>query len=98
MNLKELAAKPKLVKITLDAEELITKYGDEIEFYIYDRLPIDQYIKIATSTQDNFGDIVHWVNTIILNDQGEPCIKEGETLPADVMLATVNAVVERLGK
>jgi hypothetical protein len=53
---------------------------------------------MATLGQDNFGEIIKLVNTLVLNEQGEPVLKEGESLPTDVMMVVINAVVERLGK
>ena len=40
MKLSELAKKPQLQKITITDEALVEKYGDELEFFIYDRQPL----------------------------------------------------------
>jgi hypothetical protein len=98
LNLTTLASKPQLIKITISNKEITEKYGDEIEFWIYDRQPIEQFIKMATLGQDNFGEIIKLMNTLVLNEQGEPVLKEGESLPTDVMMVVINTVVERLGK
>jgi hypothetical protein len=98
LNLTTLASKPQLIKITISNKEITEKYGDELEFWVYDRQPIEQFVKMATLGQDNFGEIIKLVNTLVLNEQGEPILKEGESLPTDVMMVVVNAVVERLGK
>ena len=98
VKLTSLASKPQLIKITLDYKEIVDKYGDEVEFYILDRQPIEQFIKMATLNPDNVGDIIKIVNDLILDEEGNPAVKEGETLPPDLMMAVVNQVVERLGK
>ena len=98
LNITTLAAKPQLVKLIVNDPEIVEKYGDEIEFWIYDRQPIEQFIKMATTSPENFGDIIALFNDLILNDQGEKVIKDGETLPTDVMRAIINQMVERLGK
>ena len=54
LKLTQLAAKPQLVKITIDDESIKEKYGDELEFWIYDRQPIDKFIKIYF-IQQKFG-------------------------------------------
>ena len=98
MKLSQLAAKPQLIKITLDEETLQTKYGDELEFWIYDRQPIDEFIKLATASQDDYSTMIRMVNDLVLDEEGKKAVKAGEALPNDVMLAVIAAVIERLGK
>ena len=98
LKLTQLASKPQLIKITLDNAELKERYGDELEFWIWDRQPIDQFIKLATTGADNYGEMIKMVNDLILDEEGNKAIKEGEALPNDVMAAAIGAVVERLGK
>jgi hypothetical protein len=98
MKLTQLASKPQLIKITLDTPEIREKYNDELEFWIMDRQPIEQFIKMATLGADNYGEMIRMVNNLVLDDTGQPAIKEGEALPNDVMMTVIGAVVERLGK
>lgn len=98
MKLTQLASKPQLIKITLDTEEIKAKYGDELEFWIMDRQPIDQFIRMATLGADNYGEMIKMVNSLVLDEAGQPAVKEGEALPNDVMMTVIGAVVERLGK
>jgi len=98
MKLTQLASKPQLIKITLDTPEIKEKYNDELEFWIMDRQPIEQFIKMATLGADNYGEMIRMVNALVLDEQGCPAIKEGEALPNDVMMLVIGAVVERLGK
>jgi len=98
MKLTQLASKPQLIKITLDTPEIRAKYNDELEFWIMDRQPIEQFIKMATMGADNYGEMIRMVNNLVLDEQGNPAIKEGEALPNDVMMSVIGAVVERLGK
>jgi hypothetical protein len=98
MKLTQLASKPQLIKITLDTPEIREKYNDELEFWIMDRQPIEQFIKMATLGADNYGEMIRMVNALVLDEQGCPAIKEGEALPNDVMMLVIGAVVERLGK
>ena len=98
MKLTQLASKPQLIKITLDTPEIREKYNDELEFWIMDRQPIEQFIKMATLGADNYGEMIRMVNALVLDEQGCPAIKEGEALPNDVMMSVIGAVVERLGK
>jgi hypothetical protein len=98
LKLTQLASKPQLVKVTIDKPEIVEAYGDELEFWIMDRQPIDQFIKMATSTTDNYSEMIKMVNELILDEEGNKVIKEGEALPNDVMITVIGAVVERLGK
>jgi len=98
LKLTQLASKPQLIKITLDNAELKERYGDELEFWIWDRQPIDEFIKLATTGADNYGEMIKMVNDLILDEEGNKAIKAGEALPNDVMVAAIGAVVERLGK
>ena len=59
LKLTQLASKPQLIKITLDTKEIQEKYGDSLEFWILDRQPIDQFIKMA----DTFDVLLFKCNT-----------------------------------
>jgi hypothetical protein len=98
LQLTQLASKPQLIKITLDKPEIVERYGDSLEFWIYDRQPIDQFIKMATLGADNYGDIIRMVNDLVLDESGAPVLKDGESLPNDLMMTVIAQVVERLGK
>lgn len=98
LKLTQLASKPQLIKITIDHKEIVDKYGDELEFHVLDRQPIDQFVKMATMGAENYGDMIRMVNEMILDEDGNKVIKEGEALPNDVMVAVIGQVVERLGK
>jgi len=98
MKLHQLAAKPQLVKIQLDDEKILEKYGEPVEFWIYDRIDIETFSKLASVNQDNFGDIAHLAVALIRDDTGQPAIPEGQTLPGDLLFPAITAVVESLGK
>ena len=98
LKLTQLASKPQLIKVTIDKKEIVESYGDELEFWILDRQPIDQFIKMATTGADNYSEMIKMVNDLILDEDGNKAIKEGEALPNDVMIVVINTVVERLGK
>lgn len=98
LKLTQLASKPQLIKVVVDNEELVKTYGDELEFWIWDRQPIDQFIKMATTGASDYAEMIRMVNDLILDEEGNKAIKEGEALPNDVMIAVINKVVDRLGK
>lgn len=98
LKLTQLASKPQLIKVTIDDEDIVKTYGDELEFWIWDRQPIDQFIKMATTGANDYAEMIRMVNDLILDEEGNKVIKEGEALPNDVMITVINKVVERLGK
>jgi hypothetical protein len=98
LKLTQLASKPQLIKITLDNKEIVEKFGDELEFWIMDRQPIDQFIKMATIKGDNYGEMLKMVNDLVLDEDGTKILGAGQALPNDVMVIVMAAVVDRLGK
>lgn len=98
MKLTQLAAKPQLVKITLDDEDTIKEYGEAVEFWVWDRQPMEKYIKMATLKTDDFASLVSAVNEMVLDEAGKPVLSDGASLPAGIMTRVVNKVIDTLGK
>lgn len=98
MKLTQLASKPQLIKITLNDQAIVEEFGDELEFWIYDRQPIEDFLKFATASQGSQADMVRMVNDLVLDEDGTKIMQEGLTLPTPVMIAVIGAVIERLGK
>jgi len=98
MNLKDLATKPKLIKLTVEKEELVKKYGDSLEFYVYDRQPLAVFGRLANADRENFSDIAELVSTLILDEKGNSIVNDGAELPFDVLTEVITMVSEHLGK
>ena len=98
MKLSELAQKPKLEKITITSETLVEKYGDELDFFIYDRQPIDIFTKLADVTEGNATEYMVILKDLILNEDGEPVMSEEKSLPIDVMTEAMKLIGDHLGK
>lgn len=98
MKLQDLASKPQLVKLTIDSEELVTKYGEALEFYVLDKLPIDTYTKLASINTADPASMYLTVKDLILDETGKPVIQNDLTLPLDLMNAAIIKVTENLGK
>lgn len=98
MKLTQLASKPQLIKLTLETFEIKEKYGDSLEFWIMDRQPIEQFIKIATAQSNDYALMISLVNKLVLDETGKQILDDDNVLPNDVMIAVISAVVERLGK
>ena len=98
MELGQLAQKPQLVKLTINQKELVEKYGDELEFYMYDRQPLDVFAKLANFDQNDPGGIIQILKTVILNKEGEEVMKDGLQLPMDVVTECIKVAGDTLGK
>ncbi len=98
MKLTALTAKPKLIKMILDDEEIVKEYGEALEFWIYDRQPMDQFVRLAQMKPEDFQDMVVMVNSMVLDEDGSPVVKDDLALPTGLMTKVIGKVVETLGK
>jgi hypothetical protein len=101
MKLSQLAAKPQLIKLTIDDKELIDKYsnGEALEFYTWDRQPLNVFMKLsAAQGSTNNSDMIEIVRTLILDEKGKEIITEESALPAVLLIKAISVIVERLGK
>lgn len=98
MKLTQLAAKPKLIKVELTDEDVVKEFGESLEFYIWDRQPIDKFVKLAQMKGNDLNELITAVNEMVLDEEGNPIIKDGLVLPTNVMTKVIGKVVETLGK
>ncbi len=97
MKLAALAAKPKLVKITIDEEEIVTRYGEALEFYIYDRQSMETYMNLSQLKENNIDDIVNTILPLVLDETGKPALDPQDQLPIDVAVKVIEKVTISLG-
>lgn len=98
LQLTQLASKPQLIRIELDDEEIRAKYNDSLEFYVYDRQPLDMFVKLATVGQGNLAEMVTLANSMVLDENGNQIAHGDLVFPSDIMMKIINKVVETLGK
>ena len=98
MKLADLAQKPQLTKLTINKPELVEKYGDELEFYMYDRQPLDVFSKMANASTDDLDTYFSLLTQIILKEDGTPVMSDDHVLPVDVMTEAMKLIGENLGK
>lgn len=96
MNIKELARKPELKKITVDNPIVVEAYGEPVDFWMYDRQSVPTYIQLA-QIKDNHYEIFEIVKQIIMDEQGLPVLNDGEMLPIDIMIPILEAAIMQLG-
>lgn len=98
MKLTQLTAKPQLVQIELNDEETIKEFGEPLEFWIWDRQPLDKFIRMAQMRGEDMSELIIAVNEMVLDEEGQSIIKDGLMLPTNVMTRVIGKVVETLGK
>jgi hypothetical protein len=98
MKLAELAAQPKLIKVSLADEETIKEFGEPLDFWMYDRQSMETFAKLTTVNYNNFGAVADIVKELVLDEEGKPVIKDGLVLPMNVLTRAIGLVVETLGK
>lgn len=98
MKLSDLAKKPQLVQVTITDEELVKEFGEPIEFWTWDRQPMETFLKLASMDSSNYGNIVDAVRGLVLDEKGQPLLTGEVTLPSRVMMAVITQVVAGLGK
>jgi hypothetical protein len=98
MKLSQLAAKPQLVKITLDSAEIVQEYGEPVEFYTWDRQPLEVFMKLANSSSADGASMINIVRTMILNEDGTQIITDEHMLPTNILVEAISRLTATLGK
>lgn len=98
MKLTELAAKPQLIKLVLDTPDVIERYQEPLEFYTWDRQPLDVFVKLAQINNSNIGDVIDIVRTMILDESGNQVIQNDVMLPSTVLIQAIGKITDTLGK
>tara|TARA_R110002126_G_scaffold62983_3_gene161759 strand:- start:8 stop:304 length:297 start_codon:yes stop_codon:yes gene_type:complete len=98
MKLTQLATKPQLIKIIIDDAELVEKYSEEVEFFVHDKISLDQYTQLASVKTEDFTSIIQLVKELVLDEEGKRVMDEEHVLPMDLLNACMMKVVESLGK
>jgi hypothetical protein len=98
MKLSQLAAKPQLIKMTLDDEDTIKEFGEPVEFYTWDRQPMDTFMQLASVSNKDPEVMIGIIRTLILDEEGKEIITKDAMLPSSVLLRVVGKVVDLLGK
>lgn len=98
MKLAQLAAKPQLIKITLDDESIVKEHGESVEFWTWDRQPLEVFMKLANAQGTDMGGIIDVVRTLILDENGKQIIQGETMLPSTILIQAIAKITESLGK
>jgi hypothetical protein len=98
MKLKDLAKQPQLIKLILDDEDIVKEYGEPLDFWTWDRQPMDMFLKIAARGSEDMGEMVNVLKDLVLDEDGNKVMVDGLVLPSKVLMATFSKMVSILGK
>ena len=98
MKINQIASKPQLIKVTLDDQDTVKELGENLEFWTWDRQPLDKFMKLASVKHDNPAEIIDIVKELILDENGKVVIKDGVMLPTQILIRIIQKIVETLGK
>jgi hypothetical protein len=98
MKLSQLTSKPQLIDVNIDDEDTIKEFGEAIQFWTWDRQPMDVFMKLAGSGTNDTANIISIVRTLILDEKGKEILKDDEMLPTHVLMKAIAKVTELLGK
>ena len=98
MKLSQLTAKPQLIDIHIDDEETIKEFGEAIEFWTWDRQPMDVFMKLAKVSGSDTSDVISIVKTLILDEKGKEILTNDQMLPTHILMRAIGKVTELLGK
>lgn len=99
MNIKKFAAKPKLVEVSLDSEDILAKYGEAITFYTRDLVSMEVYMGFfGSQSQGQFDNLALMVRKMILDEKGNEVLAPDEDLPMDIAAAAIAKLSEVVGQ
>jgi hypothetical protein len=98
MKLAALTAKPQLMLVKIDDEETISQYNEPLEFYTWDRQPLDVFMKLASAQQSDASGIIEIIRTLVLDENGNPILSNENMLPTNITMKAITKVTEMLGK
>lgn len=100
MKISELAVKPSLVKVVLDDADIVEQYSEGLEFYVWDRQPLENFIRFAGQeiTPEMFPELVKFAQELILDEDGNKILVDDKLLPSMVLSRAVTKVMQQLGK
>lgn len=98
MKISQIASKPQLIKLVVDNEAIVAEFGEPIEFWTWDRQPLDKFMKLASIKQDRPEEMIAIVRDLILDEDGKVVLKDDIMLPTKVLIEVIQKVVETLGK
>lgn len=93
-----MASKPQLISVVIDDEITVKEHGEAIEFWTWDRQPLDTFMRLANVNHSDTGSMIEIVRTLILDESGQEIISDENVLPTPLLLRAIEKIVDLLGK
>ena len=98
MKLSQIAKKPQLTKISIDDEDIVKEFGEPLEFWTWDRQPMDVFLKLSSVDTGNQSAIISSVRELVMDEDGKQILSGEDVLPTWILMRVMTKVVESLGK
>jgi hypothetical protein len=98
MKLTQLAREPQLIQVVIDDADIVQEYGETVEFWTWDRQPMDAFMKLAAVNPDETHTVITAVRDLVLDEHGQRVLTDTTVLPTRLMLRVIARVVDGLGK
>ena len=98
MKLAALSKKPELVKVELNDEDTLKEFGEALEFWTWDRQPMDVFMRLASLDVKDTSNVIDALRQLVLDEDGKPILTEETSLPARVLIRVITRLVDDLGK
>ena len=97
IKLSSLKAKPTLVEKLLDDEEVVKVVGGAIQFWTWDRVPLETYMQLVSAEADDIKIRFDIAKKLILNEDGSVMLNGDEVFTPAIMTAVVAEVFDGMG-
>ena len=87
-----------MVKIELSDEDIVAEYGEPLEFWTWDRQPIDVFMKLASLDVKDTANVIDALRQLVLDEDGKSILSAEQSLPSKVLMRVITRLVEDLGK
>lgn len=98
MKITQIAAKPQLTKLVIDDAAILERYGEAVEFWTWDRQPLDVFMTVANAGADQQNTIIEVIHKLILDEHGNQVVRDGVTIPGDILILAIEKITAMLGK
>lgn len=95
MRIDKIVKEATLERFVIDDYDIVSEYGDELQFYSYPDLALDAIEYIDGNTLD-IDEIKSILKNILLDNNGCPVITDGYRMPNKVMLSAYNHLKQSL--
>ena len=86
MQLSDISKKPELTLVKLDDQSIIDEFGEPLEFYTWDRQPLDLFMKLASASQNDPASMIAAIKPMILDVEGNQILRDGLALPNHIII------------